>query len=192
MNTPFEQDIIKTLIDKGLLSLILLIAGYWISRLLEINKQKQELRNKLHESSREKVLNNIEIQLASFYYPIHFRIQKDNALWKLSPQLSESSTFPPETNFSIENDLILTNHKEIMDIIQKNIHLIEIDDEMQEAINSYVRHVTAYLIIRSTKSIKEKNPIDFGFPYPPNFEKILKQRMMKLQSKNNSLLNAFM
>ena len=63
-----STEIIKILIDKGLLSLILLIAGYWTSRLLEISKQKHELRNKLHESSREKVLND-STKFSGFRYP---------------------------------------------------------------------------------------------------------------------------
>lgn len=188
MDLKFKEEIIKIVIEKGLLSLIILIAGYWFNKLLETNKQNNELKNKLHESSRDKILSNIEKQLSSFYYPVYFRLQKDNALWKLSPQLSHDSAFPMESNVSIENDFILKNHKDIVEIIENNIHLIEIDDELQEAINLYIKHVTAYFIIRSTEAIKNNNPIDLGFPYPANFENIIKDRMTKLQKSNNDIL----
>ncbi|MCQ4140099.1 hypothetical protein [Chryseobacterium sp. EO14] len=188
MALEFKEEIIKIVTEKGLLSLVILIAGYWINQLLETSKQNNELKNKLHESSRDKILSNIEKQLSSFYYPVYFRIQKDNALWKLSPQLSQDSTFPMESNLTIENNFILKNHKEIVEIVENNIHLIEIDDELQEVINLYIKHVTGYFIIRSTESIKNKNPIDLGFPYPQNFEKIIKNRMTKLQKANNDIL----
>ncbi|WP_407524754.1 hypothetical protein PDL71_02305 [Lacibacter sp. MH-610] len=183
------DDLIKILIDKGLLSIMLLIAGYWVSKYLEINKQTNELRNKLKENNREKILNAIEKQLSLFYYPIYFRLQKDNALWELSPRLSDDpNSLPIDTNDIIESEYILKNHREIVSVIENNIHFVEVDEELQLTINAYLKHIAVYETIRKIDALKSYNPIDFNAPYPELFENVIKARMTKLQQKNNDLL----
>lgn len=182
-------DLIKIIIDKGLLSLIIIVAGYWLNKYLEIGKQTNALRNKIKETNRDKALSTIEKQLSSFYYPIYFRLQKDNTLWKLSPQLSgDAESLPLETNNIIEIDFILKNHLEIVRIIENNIHFVEIDEALQANINLYIKHVIVYDVIRKTESIKHLNPIDFKAPYPTKFEEIIRDRMNSLMQKNNEFL----
>jgi len=182
--------LIEIIVEKGLLALIIVLSGYWISKYLEINKQRITLQNKIKETNRDKIYSIIEKQLSNFYYPIYFRLQKDNALWKLSPQLSgDKSALPSETNYIIEKDHILKNHKEILSIIENNIHIIEIDNELQESINTYIKHITVYDTIRKVQSTKILNPIDFDAPFPNSFVKIIKARMSILQNKNNELLS---
>jgi hypothetical protein len=190
MTNTFTEELIKIIVEKGLFALVLGVAGFWISKYLEIDKQKNLLNNKIIEANRDKIVSTVEKQLALFYYPIYFRLQKDNALWKLSPQLSgKSNSLPPETNDIVEKEYILKNHTEILSIIESNIHLIEIDNELQECINAYIKHVAVYIIIRRTKSIDKLNPTNFNAPYPKLFIEIIKDRMTRLQKMNNKLLN---
>lgn len=190
MNDKLNDKLIEIIVEKGLLALIIVLSGYYISKYLEINKQRITLQNKIKETNRDKIYSVIEKQLSHFYYPIYFRLQKDNALWRLSPQLSRSKgALPIETNEIIENEYILKNHKEILSIIENNIHFIEIDNELQESINAYIKHITVYDTIRKVQSIKELNPIDFDAPYPKSFVEIIRLRMSVLQNKNNELLN---
>ena len=185
-----SEKIIEIIVEKGLLAIILSIVGFWLSRYLEIGKQNNLLKNKIIETNRDKRMSNVEKQLAQFYYPIYFRLQKDNALWQLSPQLSGiSGSLPPETNALIENEYILKNHFEIRSLIENNIHLIEIDDALQESINAYLKHITVYEILRKTKSLEKVNPISFDAPFPDSFIPLIRERMMQLQEKNNKLLN---
>ncbi|TRX37818.1 hypothetical protein FNW52_02665 [Flavobacterium sp. ZT3R18] len=182
--------LIEIIVEKGLLAIIIALAGFWISKYLEIDKQRITLQNKIKETNRDKIYSQIEKQLSNFYYPIYFRLQKDNALWKLSPQLSGSKdALPQETNDIIEKDYILKNHNEILSTIQNNIHFVEIDNELQESINAYIKHVTVYDTIRKINSTSKLNPIDFDAPYPNSFVEIIKARMTILQKKNNELLN---
>ncbi len=184
-----KEDLIKIIVDKGLLSLIILIAGYWLNKYLEINKQATAFRNKIKESNREKALSTTEKQLANFYYPIYFRLQKDNAIWRLSPQLSnKQGKLPIEANEVIENEFILKNHREIIAIIENNIQFIEVNEELQAAINMYIKHFTVYDVVRKTEALKHLNPIDFDAPFPKKFEKIIKNNMNILQQSNNELL----
>jgi hypothetical protein len=188
--TKFAEELIKIIVEKGLLVVGVAIVGYWISKYLEIDKQKNLLKNKIIEDNRDKIVSTVEKQLALFYYPIYFRLQKDNALWKLSPQLAgEIDSLPPETNDIIEKEYIIKNHIEILSIIESNIHLIEMDNELQESINAYIKHVAVYQIIRRTKSIDKLNPIVFNAPYPKLFIEIINVRMTRLQKMNNELLN---
>jgi len=182
--------LIEIVVEKGLLALIIALAGYWISKYLEINKQRITLQNKIKETNRDKIYSQIEKQLSNFYYPIYFRLQKDNALWKLSPQLSGGKgALPQETNDIIEKEYILKNHSEILSTIQNNIHLVEIDNELQESINAYIKHITVYDTIRKIHSTSKLNPIDFDAPYPKSFVEIIKARMTILQKKNNEFLS---
>jgi hypothetical protein len=184
-----KEDLIKIFVDKGLLSLIILVSGYWLNKYLEISKQTNALKNKIKETNRDKALSTIEKQLSNFYYPIYFRLQKDNVLWKLSPQLwGKEESLPSDTNNIIEIDSVLKNHLEIVNVIENNIHFIEVDEDLQAAINSYIKHVTVYDIIRKTESIKHLNPIDFKAPYPKKFEQTIKDRMNSLTQRNNELL----
>lgn len=188
--TEMTEKLIVIIVEKGLLALIIAITGYWISKYLEINKQKITLQNKIKETNRDKIYSIVEKQLSNFYYPIYFRLQKDNALWILSPQLSgREGALPPETNDIIERDYILKNHSEILSIIENNIHLIEIDNQLQESINAYIKHIAVYDTIRKVHSTNKLNPIDFDAPYPKSFIEIIKDRMTILQKKNNELLS---
>lgn len=190
MTNTFTQELIKIIVEKGLLVVGVALVGYWISKYLEIDKQKNLLKNKIIEANRDKIVSTVEKQLALFYYPIYFRLQRDNALWKLSPQLAgETASLPPETNDMIEKEYIIKNHIEILSIIESNIHLIEMDNELQESINAYIKHVAVYEIIRRTKSIDKLNPIHFNAPYPKLFIEIINDRMTRLQKMNNELLN---
>src|SRR5690606_6342316 len=150
----------------------------WISKYLEINKQRITLENKIKETNRDKNLLTVEKQLSNFFYPIYFRLQKDNALWQLSPQLSGmKSALPQETNDIIEKEYILKNHNEILSIIESNIHLVEIDATLQEGINTYIKHIAVYNTIRKIPLTNKLNPIDFGAPYPNLFIDLIKERI---------------
>ena len=185
-----NDELIVIIVEKGLLALIIAITGYWISKYLEINKQRIILQNKIKETNRDKIYSIVEKQLSNFYYPVYFRLQKDNALWKLSPQLAgKEVALPQETNDIIERDYILKNHNEILSIIENNIHLIEIDSQLQESINDYLKHIAVYDTIRKVPLTNKLNPIDFGAPYPKSFIEIIKERMAILQKKNNELLS---
>jgi hypothetical protein len=184
-----KYNLIEIIVEKGLLALIIAIAGYWISKYLEISKQKITLQNKIRETNRDKIYTIVEKQLSNFYYPIYFRLQKDNALWKLSSQLyGERSTMPQETNDIIEREYILKNHNEVLSIIENNIHFIEMDSQFQESINAYIKHVAVYDTIRKVHSTNKLNPIDFDAPYPKSFIEMINNRMTILQKKNNELL----
>ncbi|MCB0643118.1 MAG: hypothetical protein KDC44_15825, partial [Phaeodactylibacter sp.] len=176
-----DKELLQLLLDKGLLAIILAVLGYWINKSLSkvsfeqsknlmLEEQNTQLKNRLIEAATTKELDRIEQQLAEFYYPIYFRLQKDNALWKLSPQLKiGEQALPQSANAIIEQEYILKNHREIVEIIESKIHLIEIDEALQEQINLYLKHVAVYETSRLVEQLKDLNPIDLQAPWPAQF-----------------------
>ncbi|GAB4395648.1 MAG: hypothetical protein OHK0053_05290 [Microscillaceae bacterium] len=195
------EQLITLIVDKGLLALLLAIVGYWVHRSLEklkfentkhleIEKQNLLLNHKILESAREKDLERVEKQLSEFYYPIYFRLQKDNAIWRLSPQLNkENQPLPREANAIIEQEYILKNHREMVEIIETKVHLIEIDPELQTQINLYLKHMVIYDTLRRIESLQTYNPVDFQAPFPADFYITIEDRIKKLQEKHERLLN---
>ena len=196
-----SEELVKIIVEKGLLAVIIAIIGYWMNKslekikfenakYLELEKQNTQLKNKIVESAREKGLETVEKQLSEFYYPIYFRLQKDNAIWRLSPKLNQNNqALPNEANEIIENEYILKNHKEIVEIIENKAHLIEINDELQEQINLYLKHMAVYDTIRKVDVLKKFNPIDFEAPFPKKFYLTVENRIKKLQEEHEKLLN---
>jgi len=197
----FTQQLIIAIVDTGFIGIILLFVGYLLNRvlarqnnnqlkLIEIEKKNMELRNNLIQDNRDRILSKIESQLAEFYYPIFYRLQKDDALWRLSPKLSrKGESLPMEANEIIEKEYIIKNHLEIVDILESKSHLIEMKPKFQEQIQEYLKHVAIYNTIRKVPSLKDLNPIDFDSHYPKGFQQMIEANTKILQKKHDDLLH---
>ena len=197
----FSEQLLLKIVDSGIIGLVLLIIGYWLNKslsrfkndqakLLELEKQNLTLKNSIVQDKRERLLENINNQLSKFYYPIYYRLQKDDALWRLSPILSsKEGALPLEVNDIIENEFILSNHLEIIDIIAANSHYIEDDPEFEEQIREYTKHVAIYSTIRRVESFKELRPEDFDSKYPKRFQRMVEEKIKELQTKHGKILD---
>lgn len=149
--------------------------------MLELKKQTLTLQNTLIQDKRDRRLKHIDAQLKDFFYPIYYRLQKDDAIWRLSPQLSnKEGALPVEANDIIEKKYILKNHQDIVEIIESKSNLIEKDVEFQEQIKEYIKHVAIYETIRSVDSLKHLNPIDFQSHYPKQFKILVEKKKSKI------------
>ena len=157
---------------------------------MELEKQNHTLKSNLIQDKRERNLQKIDNQLSQFYYPIYYRLQKDDALWRLSPKLSNKvGALPVEANEIIENEYIIRNHLEIVNIIETKSHLIEIDPDFQEQIREYIKHVAIYNTIRKVDFLKNLNPKDLGSCYPKKFQEIVEMKIRNLQEKHDIIIN---
>lgn len=194
----FTETVIIRIIDGGLIGAAMLLIGYWLNKSLFKFKNEQEtvaalereqasLKNALLQDKRDRILNDIDKQLSEFFYPIFYRLQKDSALWRLSPQLNGQKTgaLPKEANDIIEQQHIIKNCTEILNIIEHKSYLIEIDPVFQEQIREYIKHVTIYTTIRKVDSLKTFNPVDFGSPYPVRFHTMIEEKIETLQNQYN-------
>lgn len=133
-----------------------------------------------YEAKRNEInLDYISKQLSEFYWPIYYRLEKNNSLYKLM-----SNTFIGD---KIDTSVILKNHVDIADILQKKIYLAESDKTLIEEITKYLRHVAVYQAIKEDryKGFPEK----FGLDYSKNLFEIIKERTDTLQRRYNNLLN---
>jgi len=73
----FRQQLLVTLLDKLLIALILVLAGLWANQHFETFKSKQTQHAEVVAAQ----AGFIQRQLTEFYWPILFRLEKDNAVW---------------------------------------------------------------------------------------------------------------
>jgi hypothetical protein len=195
----FAQKVMLTLLDKGVLALMALAAGYWISRKLEgyktdqerilaLERDKASLKNELEKQEQALRLQFREEQLSKFYWPIFFRFKKDSATWKLIPQLSgKQRALPDDIGRKIELSFLIKNHEEIVAIIENNVHLAQADENLLTEIVAYIRHVAVYRALREANDYT-RNPIDLGEPFPEGLEQAIEMRLRTLQADHDRLL----
>lgn len=196
--TDFREQLILTLLDKGVLALIALLLGYFVSRKMEIFKGNQErilslerdkaaLNGELEKLRQSRELEFKEKQLSAFYWPVYFRLVKDNAIWKIIPQLSDAKhTIADHLGREVELNYLIKNHEEIVSMIEANIYLAGADEEMLNMIAAYIRHVAVYKTLRETGTY-DLNPIDVGEPLPRGFIPLIEARLKQLQAEFDEL-----
>lgn len=57
----FKQQLIMTILDKGLIALIVAVAGLWLNRYLEAFKNRQALENELRKTRDQKGWNGCKL-----------------------------------------------------------------------------------------------------------------------------------
>jgi hypothetical protein len=78
----FEQELFLTVLDKGLIGILLAIAGFWLNRYLEAFKSRRALESELIKTRDQKELELVQSQLSQFYWPVYLRLQIDNVVWE--------------------------------------------------------------------------------------------------------------
>ncbi|AFY30609.1 hypothetical protein [Calothrix sp. PCC 7507] len=207
------EKIIELVLDKILLGGIVLVAGYWLNKRLEIfknetnekyyqrqliaeleNQQKQqisELENQIAITRHNAEIEFLERQISEFYWPIYLRLEKDNVMWKRIKSLSpENNVLPEAASDAIEKEFILKNHQEIVEIIESKIHLAENANNSKDLINEllkYIKHVAVYRTIRSVQELQRFNPVDLNEPFPDKLFPMIEGNFRELQNKYNYL-----
>lgn len=199
--SEFQERILLTLLDKGLLALIAALFGYWISkrledyknaqkRLADLERDKVVLRNEIQRAKRTREMEFKEKQLSEFYWPIYFRFAKDSAIWKVIPQLSDAAKVVPDAvGREMELTHLIKNHEEIVSILESNIYLAGADEGLVETLAAYIRHVAVYKALRATNTYN-LNPIDVGEPMPDDIIVMIESRLRQIQLDYEKLIEA--
>jgi hypothetical protein len=199
MTQEFNEKFILTILDKGLLALVLAVAAFFFNRLLEkyksqqsmlneMAKQKQSFENELARQRDAIHLKFVERQLSDFYWPIYLRLQKDNVVWRrILDRNKGNDALRQKVGVEIERNFILTNHDEIVKIIESNIYLAKADDELLEPLLKYLKHIAVYKAMRAA-GCYDKDPIHLQEPWPRDFFPVIEERTKALQSQYDKLL----
>jgi hypothetical protein len=199
MTPDFYEKLLLTVLDKGLLALLLAIAVFFFNRLLEkykseqsmlneMAKQKQSFENELAKQRDAIHLKFVERQLSDFYWPIYLRLQKDNVVWRrILDRNQGDDALRQKVGVEIEKNFILSNHDEIVRIIESNIYLAKADEELLEPLLKYLKHIAVYKAMRAA-GCYDKDPIHLQEPWPHDFFPVIEERTKALQSQYDKLL----
>jgi hypothetical protein len=100
---------------------------------------------------REKRFQLLERQLSEFYWPIYIRLHNNRAVWfRILSKGELYDTVENNMARSIETNVILKNHVEIVDILKSSIHVVFPDDKLIEATKLYLKHVEIYKALKDS------------------------------------------
>ncbi|MGH7843438.1 MAG: hypothetical protein ACREQT_18215 [Candidatus Binataceae bacterium] len=177
----FYEQLTTTVLDKLLIAILLLMAGFWLNTKLERLKTDLNLRSDVAKEQRQELGQ----ELSQFYYPIYLRLEKDNTVWKRFLG-SEQKPGEEKIEVELERSFILPNHDQIVKIIDEHIDLVKDDQELWTQILKYERHVAVYKALRATGD--RRVPLELGEPWPEKFFPLIKERTEQIQAKYDGLL----
>jgi hypothetical protein len=154
-----------------------------IEKQLEANIKENEklVDQKFKELLNQEKLDFISDQLSQFYWPILYRLEKNNSVYHML-----DNSFVGD---KIDEEVVLPNHLEILKIIEEKIHLAQPDDALKNEINKYIAHVNMYQMLR--KGDYKGYPEDYdGEDYNHKLYLKIKARTDFLQSKYELLLDS--
>jgi len=147
-----------------------------------------DIKKGASQANREKNIENIEAQLAEFYWPIYLRLQKDNVVWEKMLDRESDDEEKRKAAYEIDRSILLPNHKEIVEIIEKKIHRAHPDQELEKQLLDYLRHTAVYFSLRSA-GVTDKDPIAFGEPWPTELFSLIEKKTHELQEKYDLLID---
>jgi hypothetical protein len=146
-------------------------------------------------------LEDVELKLKKFYYPIHSNLLRENIIWNKILTFYRSRN---GNNKELQNKLFWELDKEMLDIhlenqkiIKDTIIEIHPDDSLTNALMKYDEHVTIYNIIRKADSDRPENmddvkwPSSFGSNYPTEIVNLIEDKLKILKEKQNNLAYSF-
>jgi hypothetical protein len=145
----------------------------------QLKKTQYEDSLAIIDNNRKSNLDYISRQLSEFYWPIYYRLQKNNSVYNMM-----SNNFIGE---KIDTSIILKNHLEILDILQSKFYLAQPDSALADAIANYIKHVSVYSVLRAGNyrsypdEYKKAYPQDFGANYPNQLFSLIQERTFRLQ-----------
>jgi len=183
----FRQQFILTVLDKGLLALIVAVAGYSLTKSIEAFKGRQALENDLAKARDQKQLELLQSQLSQFYWPVYLRLQMDNVVWERLLQRCSNDHVRSQLGLRIEKDFILPNHEATSNIIEANIHLAAPESQLMDAILKYLRHVAVYRALRAGGN-DGIDPIAVGELWPGDVFPAVREATLRKQRDFEALL----
>lgn len=173
-----REEIILVLLDKLAIALLILIAGYFLNKLIERFKAEQSLRKQYESLRDETKLTHIQRQIEELYSPLHAlqttsRIVYDIANQKRAGMRGQSRTDVSKEEAEIWRYFVekyfLPFNKQMADLIRSKVHLME-TEELPNSFNRFLEHQAQYDCLHSLWRDKEI-PSDeiYGTGWPEQF-----------------------
>lgn len=184
----FREEVILALVDKGLLAILALLAGFWLNKALEKVKSGNALKAELAKIRDSRNLDFKEKQLSEFYWPLYVRLQYDNAVWRrILDQKEGNDELRQRLGRQIEQNFILPNHEAMVSITTSKMHLMEDDGIALRGMLNLIRHVAVYKAMRLA-GVENRFPDELGEPWPRELFPQVEAMAYKLQAQYESAL----
>jgi hypothetical protein len=159
----------------------------------QLGEKLESLRHDLQRSRelesfyRAKRIAFLEQQLSSFYWPLHLRLQRDDVVWRKILERDSPDETRKAVARGVDQHVLLPNHREMVAIIEKGLHLARPDAHLEELLLRYVRHVAVYTALRESGNY-HTDPFALGEPYPKDLSSEIERRTRSLQSELDHLM----
>jgi hypothetical protein len=143
----------------------------------------------------------LEQRLSQFYWPLYMRFQRDDLVWekvfhdlrpkdgRVSPDWVAKVSDEDRQKLAqeIEEKVLVPNHAEAASIIRSGLYRANADQEFEDLLARYLRHVDAYASLRSA-GIRDVTPTHIGEPYPNGLSEAVSKRLRKYQAEYEAML----
>ena len=195
---PFRQQVWLIVLDKLVIAAILVAVGLYVNEHFELFKNHAAAQQKAADEKREQALERasaemelIQRQLNDLYYPLYFRLAKDDEVWTL--MMSQQ-----KYGVHVEQDTVLANNKQVLSLLENHTNLLfrpneRRDQALVKTILKYERHMAIYLALQASGD--KRRPADFSheFDYPNEICTVvehhvrgLEEELLKLRSDTPS------
>ena len=185
---PFRQQVWLTILDKLVIAAILVAIGLYVNEHFELFKNHAAALQKVADEKREQALARasaemalIQRQLNDLYYPLYFRLAKDDAVWTL--MLSQQ-----KYGVHVEQDTVIANNKQVLSLLENHTNLLFRPDEPRDqalvkSILNYERHMAIYLALQASGD--KRRPADLGheFDYPNDICTVVEHHVRGLEDE---------
>jgi hypothetical protein len=144
-------------------------------------------RREVEKAQWDTRLQDLRDALSKFYWPLYLRLQRDNIIWERLLERTSKNEERRRLARKIEQEVLIPNHREILRLLEQNLHLAIPDPSFDAELLKYVKHADLYLCLRSA-DIWDKDPIAFDEPWPHDFFPAIERRLRELQREHDAIL----
>jgi hypothetical protein len=193
MQTAATFDLSSTILAALFTALGVLCKSLWDSYAGFLDKTRLE-RWKIDVAQKER-------QLSEFFWPLYFHLMKDDKIWdnvfldlrprgdRVAPTWIKNVPNGKRLELSreIETKVLIPNHVAAVEIIASKMHLACAEQQLEDLLLKYVRHVEIYRALKSV-GLNDVDPADAGEPYPVGLTEAVKKQLLEHQRVYDQLI----
>jgi hypothetical protein len=194
----FRQQVSLIVLDKLVIAAVLIAVGLYVNEHFELFKNQAAAQQKADGEKREQARERasaemvlIQRQLNDLYYPLYFRLAKDDEVWTLMQSQQKYGVH-------VEHDTVLANNKQVLSLLENHTNLLfrpnePRDQALVKAILNYERHMAIYRALQASGDKRRPADVSDKFDYPNEICTVverhvggLEEELLKLRSDTPS------
>ncbi|MEY2512499.1 MAG: hypothetical protein QOE26_3262 [Verrucomicrobiota bacterium] len=183
MSLGYRDQLKLVIIDKALLGLLILFAGFVFTLCTDAFKNYLDRQ----DADRRSAIAYHERRLSELLYPLYYLTREDDVVYD---QMYEKGSKPPKkTPFGllVEKQAILPNHQKISALLGEKSFLLGRAAELTGKIEQYERHVAILATLRASGSTSDPYEFDNTAGYPDFFSSAVAVEIRRSEEKITEL-----